>query len=427
MGIERLDDGEDPTPPPDATPPKAADRSGEVPSSTDIGRAEDHTPDSPPRESPEGVADKQAEPRTRDEYADHLAPPNSPPIDEQSPTEARNAYSDPGLEEGESDDALHVDDQARHGGGNELWMEVNDAPETGAPSTDSNDANFAGSNEDPTPHSDRPRPLTDAEWAGHLIEVREGLAQAEGKGLTPERMHTINGAGEIWTVERQLMHESILEKLYSEAADVPCDFKAIIAGGLGGAGKTTVLTERANIDLSQYLMINPDIFKAEMAGRGMIPEVEGLSPMEAADLVHEESSYLALQLALRAQSDGKNVIWDITMSTKKSTDGRIDDLRSAGYDEIDGLFVDIPVELSVERTESRHREGHELYRAGEGLGGRYVPPEVIQRQVDPGWGSKNRRTFEDLKGKFTHWSIYDNSIYREPARLIEAGSKRQGR
>ena len=40
--------------------------------------------------------------------------------------------------------------------------------------------------------------------------------------------------------------------------------------------------------------------------------------MEASELVHEESSYLANQLALRAQSDGKNLIWDITMSSKKA-------------------------------------------------------------------------------------------------------------
>ena len=412
MGIERFEDGDDPTPPADADPSKDADRSEEVASSSDVRRAEDQTPDSPRRESPEGVAAKQAEPRTRDEYADHLAPPNSSPIDEDpsnhkaeergypqeeeedrelthphpqesrsgddlsmerhqnerqpevpdsasvsdvkqgdsdnnfpglteekgktgattneseqepisqtiepaSSTEAPNAYLDPGLERSGLDDTLRVNDQVRDSGGNELSMEVADAPATVAPLADSNDANFASSNEGPTPDSDRLRPLTDAEWAGHLIEVREGLAQAESKGLTPERMYTINGAGEVWTDERELMHQSILEKFYSEAANVPCTFKAVIAGGLGGAGKTTVLTEHANIDLSQYLMINPDIFKAEMARRGMIPEVKGLSPMEAADLVHEESSYLALQLALRAQSDGKNVIWDITMSNQE--------------------------------------------------------------------------------------------------------------
>ena len=98
-----------------------------------------------------------------------------------------------------------------------------------------------------------------------------------------------------------------------------------------GAGKTTVLTQHANIDLSQFLMINPDDIKEEMARRGMIPEIDGLSPMEASELAHEESSHLAKRLAHRAQADGKNLIWDITMSSEGTTAGRIDDLRKAGY------------------------------------------------------------------------------------------------
>jgi predicted kinase len=60
-------------------------------------------------------------------------------------------------------------------------------------------------------------------------------------------------------------------------------------------------------------MVNPDEIKKEMAKRSMIPEVAGLSPMEASDLVHEESSHIAKQLALRAVPEGKNVIWDITI------------------------------------------------------------------------------------------------------------------
>ena len=79
-----------------------------------------------------------------------------------------------------------------------------------------------------------------------------------------------------------------------------------MAGGLGGAGKTTILTEHADIDLTQYLMINPDNIKEEMARRGMIPDIDGLSPMEASDLAHEESSYLAKRLARRADAEGKN-------------------------------------------------------------------------------------------------------------------------
>ena len=144
-------------------------------------------------------------------------------------------------------------------------------------------------------------------------------------------MYTINGAGEVWLEERERLHDAIIEDVYERAADVPCEFKAIVAGGLGGAGKTTVLTQHANIDLSRFLMINPDNIKVEMARRGMIPKIDGLSPMEASELAHQESSHLAKRLAHRAQADGKNLIWDITMSSEGTTAGRIDDLRKAGY------------------------------------------------------------------------------------------------
>ena len=85
------------------------------------------------------------------------------------------------------------------------------------------------------------------------------------------------------------MHDSIIDDLYARASDVPCEQRAIIAGGLPGAGKSTVLERYAGIDRSQYLTINPDDVKEEMARRDMIPPVSGLSPMEASDLVHEES------------------------------------------------------------------------------------------------------------------------------------------
>ena len=115
MGIERLDDGDDPTPPADADPSKDADRSEEVASSSDVRRAEDQTPDSPRRESPEGVVAKQAEPRTRDEYADHLAPPNSSPIDED-PTQSRDRRAE------SSEDDFRAAVSPGHGHAEELHL-----------------------------------------------------------------------------------------------------------------------------------------------------------------------------------------------------------------------------------------------------------------------------------------------------------------
>jgi hypothetical protein len=155
----------------------------------------------------------------------------------------------------------------------------------------------------------------------------------------------------------------------------------------------------------------------------MIPEVEGLSPMEASDLVHEESSYLARQLALRAQADGKNLIWDITMSDQEKTEKRIGDLREAGYTRIDGIFVEIPLETSLGRTEERYWADQDRWRAGRGMGGRLVPPDVILKQKDDEWGSCNRKTFEAIKQTFESWEIKDNSVDDRPALLIEHGRK----
>jgi predicted ABC-type ATPase len=195
-----------------------------------------------------------------------------------------------------------------------------------------------------------------------------------------------------------------------------------MAGGLGGAGKSTVLDLHAGIDQSQYLKINPDNIKEDLASRGLLPELDGVTPMEASDLAHEEASYIAKQLAGRAREQGINITWDITMSSLESTEKKIDDLRSSGYQQIVGVFVDIPIETSVARAEARHREGHEKYRAGEGFGGRLVRPELIYNQADSEWGSQNRRTFESLKPRFDSWSIYDNSVDHRAPRLIERSS-----
>ena len=278
---------------------------------------------------------------------------------------------------------------------------------------------------DDRPIDNRTHPLSNGEWAEHITEVRDSLSRAYEQNLNTDRVYTINGAGEVWLEEREHLHDAILEDLYARAADVPCDFKAIVAGGLGGAGKTTVLSQYAGIDLSRYLMINPDDIKEEMARRGMIPEVDGLSPMEASELAHEESSQLAKRLAHRAQADGKNLIWDITMSSIESISGRINDLRKADYTQVDGLFVNISVETSITRIESRHREGHDAWRTGKGLGGRYVPPEIVESQADPQWGSKNRRTYEAMKERLDSWSTYDNSVDGRPAELIESSEGRR--
>jgi predicted kinase len=267
------------------------------------------------------------------------------------------------------------------------------------------------------------RPLSDAEYAEHITKVRELLDKARADGLATESRHVKDPDGETWTPGRRAGHDAIIADLYEAARDVPCERRAILAGGLPGAGKTTVLDHHAGIDRSQYLTINPDQIKEQMAKHGMIPEVGGLTPMEASDLVHEESSHIAKQLALRAMPEGKNIIWDITMSSRVSTERRINALRAAGYSRVEGIFVDIPVDVGICRSDMRHREAHDSYRAGRGPGGRFVPAEVIASQADPDWGSRNRRTFEQVKPQFDAWSRCDNSMDGRAPVLVDSGGR----
>jgi len=267
---------------------------------------------------------------------------------------------------------------------------------------------------------ERPLPtLSDTDYEAHVGVVKSELASAGERGLTTKELFTIDGKGMAWVAERRHEHDEIIREIYDAGAHVPCDHKAVIAGGLGGAGKTTVLEQHARIDRSNFLTINPDDIKEELVRREMVPTLPSLSPMECSSLAHEESSHIAKQLAIRAMTEGKNIIWDVTLSSPESASGRVAELRTANYQHIEGIFVDIPIETSVDRAAARHRRGYEQYLSGEGLGGRFVSEDIIRSQHDPAHGSINRKAFESIKSDLSHWTIYDNSIEGRPPALVE--------
>jgi hypothetical protein len=94
---------------------------------------------------------------------------------------------------------------------------------------------------------------------------------------------------------------------------------------------------------------------------------------------------------------------------------------------VDGIYVDIPIDVSIARAEARHRGDHDRHLAGDGPGGRTIPPDLTRRQADAEYGSANRRAFEGLKQKFDNWSVFDNSGDSEAAVLTEWGGRDEGR
>lgn len=254
-------------------------------------------------------------------------------------------------------------------------------------------------------HTGKPADLTDEQYAEHTKKIESLIGDALRRGEATDAKYAVDVDKGIWKPERARIHKEIVNDLYErQSRGVPSEGKAVISGGLGGAGKSTVLKGPAGIDPKRYVTLNPDDVKEEMVRRGLVPKVEGLSPMESSALIHEESSHITNLLAKRSYADRKNVIWDITMASRGSAQRRIDELRASGYKDLSAVFVDIPVETSVKRALARHRRGLATPN-----GGRYVPPSIIRKNASATASSANREVFDSLRSRFDQWSVYDNS------------------
>lgn len=263
--------------------------------------------------------------------------------------------------------------------------------------------------------------LSDAQYKHRVTYAYEAVALEVAAGHETHKLfarETKEGFL-VWDEERTLSHDQIVNEMLEEWRNVPSGGKAIFTGGLGGAGKSTVLGQYAGVDLTQYATLNPDDVKEIMAEKGLVPEIPGLSPMEASPLVHEEASHIAALLANRLLVEKKNVIYDVTMTSYNSASKKIDRLLDLGY-QVNAVFVDIPSEESVKRAEFRHRTGiNSLIVEGKGTGGRLLPLDVAKAQAD----AEPLKVFEVLKGeqKFDSWSVWDNSVFgREPVKIGES-------
>lgn len=224
-----------------------------------------------------------------------------------------------------------------------------------------------------------------------------------------------------WAGHRQVKHAAIVRDILDKSGSTPSQGRAIMAGGLGGSGKSTVLGKHLGVKKNDYVTINPDDIKEEMARRGMVPVLPSMTPMESAFLIHEESSHISGLLAKAALARRKNVIFDRTMASAGSTSNILDSLQSAGYTHVAGVFVDIPVEESVARAMARYERGLGDHAAGKGFGGRFVPPDIIRASAVEGASSQNRQTFDSMEHQFTGTALFDNSGVA-PVQISRRGS-----
>ena len=185
----------------------------------------------------------------------------------------------------------------------------------------------------------------------------------------------------IWTGERNRQQGRLVAGLYRAAAGVPCERGAVIAGGLPGADKDAAL-DRSGVDRSRYFTVSIDAVLNQMAGAGLIPESDGLSPLMRAGQVHAEAQHIAKRVLLRALMDGRNLILDISLASWRAAEAWTYALRYANYT-LTAVFADIGVDEAVRLASEARRRGEEKFRRGHGHGGRVIPAAAIRALASP--------------------------------------------
>lgn len=241
--------------------------------------------------------------------------------------------------------------------------------------------------------------------------AERALSQAIRDGKITSKIHASSEVpGMEYTMERHLAQQEIVEDVLKAHDKVPCEGKAVLSGGMGGAGKTTVLTRYLGMDTSQYITINPDDIKEIMAERGMIPTLRGLTPMECSTLAHQEASYISSLIMKRAIAEKRNIILDGTMASMKSMRRRTGQLRDGGY-HMSAVFVDITPETSQKRATSRYQRGMSKYTTSrEGQGGRILPASVNQGNTPEDTTRFRSRSAENLAALYEDGTIPSTPI-----------------
>ena len=261
-------------------------------------------------------------------------------------------------------------------------------------------------------------PLDDDQYAVHVSHAHQLVAAELAAGNATHKTETLDGRGQVWNPQRAAAHNEIVRHLAGQAASVPSEGRSMITGGISGAGKTTTLKQIPGAD--RHAVVSTDDIKEEMARRGMIPQVEGLSPMESSALVHEESGHVANLLAQHLAASRKNLAFDGHAASKDTVQKRLDWHRRNGYRDVQGVHVDAPAETAIERAGARHRRGLELYRQGKGHGARLVSPDLIRSAETAPGSTGSRETFSALQHKFSSWQLWDTGGDK-PARAQAGG------
>jgi hypothetical protein len=232
------------------------------------------------------------------------------------------------------------------------------------------------------------QPLSDDELAAHASQAQDGVEKALRAGRATWQAFTLGHAGQVWSLDRTILHDEILRDFMERQVDVPSSGEAVFLGGMPGAAKP---------EAPDHAVVSPEAFTRELAQRGKVPEVAGMSPLEASPLVHAEALYLAGQAARMLVERRKNLAWDVTMNDRANAEAWLHWLKAQDY-HVSGTFTDTPVGDSASDSATRYRSAMEGYRQGKNeLGAHHVPRSAVLAMERAPGVSRGRHTFDQLQ------------------------------
>lgn len=255
------------------------------------------------------------------------------------------------------------------------------------------------------------KPLTDKQIESRLEYIEEVTSVLNSNGYNTAKFFNVakTRPGKLGRKRLLSAQGEVFSEWDKKKENTPKENKALFSGGMGGAGKGTVL--RALNAQDNYVVINTDDVKEFMAENGMSPRVPGLTSMESSTLIHEEASMYSALIAERFMQESVNLNYDTTLGSAKSARNKINKLHDHGYT-VDAVFVDITMDNSKNRGDSRYKIGINDYIQGKNsIGGRPVPNSVNKKAQYSQHSSRNAENLVELHKErmFADIKIFDNN------------------
>ncbi|MBX7431031.1 hypothetical protein JDV09_02720 [Mycobacterium sp. Y57] len=152
----------------------------------------------------------------------------------------------------------------------------------------------------------------DEEWQNHTEFVEQTLQQLRRDNVDSRTLCGRLERGWVrWSAERRAQQRHLVRDLW-EAGSVGIPRAArlkFLAGNDSGEKLVRLTDPDFGLDPAEFFVVDAFWVEYSMTVRGMTPQIDGLSPMEASRLIREEACELAERLAQLAYAEACNMLF----------------------------------------------------------------------------------------------------------------------